>query len=125
MYDRKILREYKCGMEITTEVIGGKWKPCLINYIYAGLKRPSELQKAIPNASRRALNIQLNELEHHGIITKKIFPVLPPKVEYSLTREGESLLPITKAMEVWGMGYKEEFFKTLCAIKQEESLQDI
>ncbi|MFV5698841.1 winged helix-turn-helix transcriptional regulator [Flavobacterium sp. ZT3R17] len=123
MYDRKIIKEYKCGMEVTMEIIGGKWKPCLINYIHSGLKRPNELQKAIPNASRRALNIQLNELEQYGIISKKIFPVLPPKVEYSLTEEGKSLLPITLEMDRWGMAYKDKFLAIICNIEDKNEVE--
>lgn len=110
MYEKKIETNYKCGVLITSEIISGKWKACLINRIHEGLKRPNELQRAIPDASRRALNMQLNELEQHGIIRKEIFPVLPLKVEYSLTEEGESLLPVVKAMERWGLRYREKFF---------------
>ena len=109
MYQRKIEKEYRCGMEVTIEVIGGKWKPCVINHLSTGKKRPSELQRYIPIASRRALNIQLNEMEEHGIIKKTIYPIMPPKVEYELTDLGRSLLPITMAMEDWGMGFREQF----------------
>lgn len=113
MYERKIERHYGCGLEITTEIIGGKWKPTLINLIHEGIIRPSELQRAIPTASRRALNIQLNELQDHGIIEKKIYPVLPPKVEFALTEFGTCLLPITLAMEKWGNEYRDRFNKLL------------
>jgi len=109
MYEKKIVTNYKCGVLITSEVIGGKWKACLLNRIHDGLKRPHELQRAIPDASRRALNMQLNELEQYGIIKKEIFPVVPLKVEYSLTEKGESLLPVLKAMEEWGLQYREKF----------------
>ncbi|WP_264529098.1 winged helix-turn-helix transcriptional regulator [Flavobacterium sp. N502540] len=113
MYERKIEKEYSCGLEITSEIIGGKWKPTLINLIHEGVIRPSDLQRAMPAASRRALNIQLNELQEHGIIEKKIYPVLPLKVEYSLTKFGTCLLPITLAMEEWGNKYREHFQKLL------------
>jgi DNA-binding HxlR family transcriptional regulator len=109
MYERKIKRDYICGLDITTEIIGGKWKPCLINLIHKNVMRPSDLQRAMPLASRRALNIQLNELEEHGIISKTIYAVLPPKVEYRLTSFGECLLPITMAMENWGNEYMDQF----------------
>lgn len=109
MYERKIKRDYICGLDITTEIIGGKWKPCLINLIHKQVIRPSDLQRAMPRASRRALNVQLNELEAHGIITKIIYPVLPPKVEYQLTEFGECLLPITMAMDKWGNEYMDRF----------------
>lgn len=116
MYQKKIVVNYSCGVLITSEILTGKWKACLINRIYEGVKRPNELQKSMPDASRRALNIQLNELLLHGIIEKKIYPVLPPKVEYYLTEVGESLIPITRAMEEWGENHREKFF---CTMKQE------
>ncbi|WP_442591793.1 winged helix-turn-helix transcriptional regulator [Pedobacter sp. AW31-3R] len=109
MYERKIKRTYICGLDIISEIIGGKWKPCLINLIHKNVLRPSDLQRAMPRASRRALTIQLNELEAHGIITKTIYPVLPPKVEYRLTEIGECLLPITIAMDNWGNEYMDQF----------------
>ncbi|KIO51369.1 winged helix-turn-helix transcriptional regulator [Flavobacterium hibernum] len=122
MYERKIERHYCCGLEITTEIIGGKWKPTIINLIHEGIIRPSDLQRAMPLASRRAINIQLNELQEHGIIEKKIYPVLPPKVEYTLTEFGTCLLPITLAMEEWGNKYRERFNKLL-ELKKEEASQ--
>lgn len=122
MYERKIERHYCCGLEITTEIIGGKWKPTIINLIHEGIIRPSDLQRAMPSASRRAINIQLNELQEHGIIEKKIYPVLPPKVEYTLTEFGRCLLPITLAMEEWGNKYRDRFNKLL-ELKKEEASQ--
>lgn len=110
MYEKKMRNEFiECGMGITMEMIGGKWKPCLILSIHRGLKRPTELHKAHPNASPRVLNQQLAELEDYGIITKKVYPVLPPKVEYSLTAFGETILPIIHAMEKWGVEYHDTF----------------
>lgn len=118
MYERKIEKHYCCGLEITMEIIGGKWKPTLINLIHLGVIRPSDLQRAMPSASRRALNIQLNELQEHGIIEKTIYPVLPPHVEYKLTEFGTCLLPITLAMEKWGNEYRDRF-NDILAIKKE------
>lgn len=109
MYEKKIPKDLTCGLNIAIEVIGGKWKANLLANISKGLKRPSELHKSIPQASSRVLNQQLSELEFHGIVTKKIYPVLPPKVEYSLTTGGESLLDVLYAMKRWGEGYKETF----------------
>lgn len=109
MYEKKIPKDLTCGLNIAIEVIGGKWKANLLANISKGLKRPSELHKSIPQASARVLNQQLSELELHGIVTKKVYPVLPPKVEYSLTIGGESLLDVLYAMKSWGEGYKETF----------------
>lgn len=111
MYEKKIARVHECGMGITMEVLGGKWKPCLIFAIHNGLKRPSEIHRYIPAASPRVLNQQLAELEQHGIVEKKIFPVLPPKVEYSLTASGKSLLDIIATMNEWGSRYEKTFKK--------------
>jgi DNA-binding HxlR family transcriptional regulator len=102
MYKRKIPIELNCGLDLVKEVIYGKWKIHLIFFIAQGNKRPNELQKKIPRATRRVLNVQLNELERHGFISKKIYAELPPKVEYTLTALGESLLPIVMRLGKWG-----------------------
>lgn len=106
MYEKKIPKELDCSIVVTMEVIGGKWKMCLINDINKGLKRPTELHKAHPSASPRVLNQQLSELEKHGIISKAIFSVMPPKVEYSLTEIGFSLIPLIDVIKQWGSTYK-------------------
>lgn len=105
MYERKIPKDLTCGMGMTMEIIGGKWKPCLIQNIINGAKRPSELQRLNPLASRRVLNIQLKELEEHGIIDRIVYAVLPPKVEYFLTDLGKSMLPMILLMNEWGAQY--------------------
>ncbi len=74
----------------------------LLWFINEGYKRPSELQRKIPDASRRVLTIQLKELEEHELVTRKIYPVVPPKVEYSLTEFGESLIPVIDVLGRWG-----------------------
>lgn len=102
MYKRKIPIDINCGLDLVKEVIYGKWKIHLIYFIAEGCQRPGELQKKIPQATRRVLNVQLNELEKHGFISKKIYAELPPKVEYSLTALGQSLLPIVTALGKWG-----------------------
>lgn len=71
-------------------------------FINEGNKRPSELLRKIPDASRRVLNIQLNELEEHELVTKKIYPVVPPKVEYKLTEFGQTLIPVIATLGQWG-----------------------
>ncbi|WP_318846042.1 helix-turn-helix domain-containing protein [Chryseobacterium sp. JV558] len=102
MYERKIIPNLNCGLDLIGEVLYGKWKIRLLWFIDQGYKRPSELQRKIPDASRRVLNIQLKELEDHELVTKKIYPVVPPKVEYSLTEFGESLIPVIAALGQWG-----------------------
>lgn len=102
MYERKIPLPMNCGLHLTKEVLGGKWKANLIYAIFQEIKRPSDLLRAFPDITKRVLSVQLKELEAHGIVNKKIYPQLPPKVEYSLTELGESLMPIIDAMNHWG-----------------------
>ncbi|WP_415326988.1 winged helix-turn-helix transcriptional regulator [Chryseobacterium sp. MMS23-Vi53] len=102
MYERKIIPNLNCGLDLIGEVLYGKWKIRLLWFINQGHKRPSELQRKIPDASRRVLNIQLKELEEHELVSKTIYPVVPPKVEYNLTMFGESLIPVIGALGQWG-----------------------
>lgn len=102
MRQRKIPIELNCGLDLVKEVVFGKWKLHLIYFISQDVKRPGELQRKIPAASRRVLNVQLGQLEAHGIIAKKVFDELPPRAEYSLTDLGCTLLPIVSALGNWG-----------------------
>lgn len=107
MYERKIPLSLNCGLDLIGEVLYGKWKLRLLWFIEQGHKRPSELQRKIPDASRRVLTIQLKELEDHELIAKVIYPVVPPKVEYSLTDFGKTLLPVIVAIGGWGDAHEE------------------
>jgi DNA-binding HxlR family transcriptional regulator len=102
MYERKIPLSLNCGLDLIGEVIYGKWKIRLLWFINEGHKRPSELQRKIPDASRRVLNMQLKELEEHELISKVIYAQVPPKVEYSLTEFGMTLIPVISALGEWG-----------------------
>jgi len=107
MYERKIIPNLNCGLDLIGEVLYGKWKIRLLWFIHQGHKRPSELQRKIPDATRRVLNIQLKELEDHELVVRKIYPVVPPKVEYSLTEFGESLIPVLLSLGNWGDAHEE------------------
>ncbi|RKS23143.1 DNA-binding HxlR family transcriptional regulator [Flavobacterium endophyticum] len=107
MYERKIPLSLNCGLDLIGEVLYGKWKVRLLWFINEGHKRPSELQRKIPDASRRVLTMQLKELEEHELITKKIYPVVPPKVEYSLTEFGKTLIPVIATLGQWGDEHEE------------------
>lgn len=113
MYVRKTLQTLNCGLDLVGEVLYGKWKIRLLWFINDGHQRPSELQRKIPDASRRVLNMQLNELEEHELITKKIYPVTPPKVEYSLTEFGKSLIPVIDTLGKWGDDYEDRLRKVI------------
>lgn len=112
MYEKKIPFDLKCGIKIAMDVIGGKWKSCLIFDLSKGPMRPSELMKYYPEANTRVINSQLKELLEYGVIKKTIYPELPPHSEYALTEVGESLLPIVNSLEAWG----EEFRPKMKAI---------
>jgi DNA-binding HxlR family transcriptional regulator len=107
MYEKKTSPNLNCGLDLIAEVLYGKWKIRLLWFINEGFKRPSELQRKIPDASRRVLNIQLKELEEHDLVTRVIYPVMPPKVEYSLTDFGQTLIPVISAIGNWGDAHEE------------------
>lgn len=116
MYKRKIPIELNCGLDLVKEVLYGKWKMHLLYFISQGCKRPGELQRKIPGATRRVLNVQLNQLEDHELISKKIYAELPPKVEYSLTELGESVLPVIMTLGNWGDDHQEQLRKVIAKI---------
>jgi DNA-binding HxlR family transcriptional regulator len=113
MYERKIIPNLNCGLDLIGEVLYGKWKIRLLWFIDQGYKRPSELQRKIPDASRRVLNIQLKELEDHELVTKTIYPVVPPKVEYALTDFGKSLIPVISSLGMWGDEHEERLKRVI------------
>jgi DNA-binding HxlR family transcriptional regulator len=95
-----------CSVEATLEVIGGKWKGFILYHLMeSGVLRFNEIQRLKPDLSPRVLTAQLRELESDGVIVRKVYPVVPPKVEYSLSRAGESLKPLIQAMQQWGDEY--------------------
>ena len=85
-------------------VLGGKWKLHIVYQLMKGTKRFSELRRAIPDVTQQMLTAQLRELEADGIITRTVYPVVPPKVEYSLTALGARLRAVTDALATWGNG---------------------
>jgi DNA-binding HxlR family transcriptional regulator len=115
MKNRKIPPNLNCGLDLVGEVLYGKWKIRLLWFIKQGHKRPSELQRKIPDASRRVLNVQLKELEEYELISKVIYPVIPPKVEYNLTEFGESLIPVIDAIGQWGNSHEQRLRSIILA----------
>lgn len=96
------MKQYILGIEATLEIFGGKWK-ALITYILTfGTKRTGELQRLIPSISQKVLIEKLKELEKDGIIEKRVYEEMPPKVEYKLTEYGQSFSNILYAMCFWG-----------------------
>ena len=94
-----------CPVETTLDMIGGKYKSLILWHLSEGKLRFSELRSRITKATPKMLTQQLRELEMQNLIHREVFPVIPPKVEYSLTETGKSLLPILVAMRDWGSTY--------------------
>jgi DNA-binding HxlR family transcriptional regulator len=107
MYERKIKEDLDCGIYVATKVFGAKWKPCIIDAISRGAKRPSQLHRELSNTSARVIDMQLAELMEYGVVRKTVRPGFPLNVEYSLTPMGEKILPILGLMNRWGETYKE------------------
>lgn len=100
------LKEINCEKELTLAVIGGKWKLIILWHLgLEGTKRFGELKKLIPAITQKMLTNQLRELEEDQLIHRKVYPEVPPKVEYSLTEYGESLIPVLRMMYDWGKEY--------------------
>lgn len=97
-----------CPVETTLMLIGNKWKVLIIRDLLTGTKRFGELKKSIGKVSQKVLKTQLRDMEEDGLISRKIYAEVPPRVEYSLTELGKSLQPILNAMLQWGTEYKEK-----------------
>lgn len=97
--------QYQCSMELTLDLIGGKWKSLILWYLGDNTLRFSELKKIIPQITPKMLTQQLRELEESGLVSRFIYTQIPPKVEYSLTPAGKSLIPILATMCQWGLSY--------------------
>ena len=107
MLDEIPIKEVSCEIEYTIALIGGKWKPIILWFLLEqGIKRFNEIHKLIPTVTHRILTKQLRELECDGLIIRKVYPVVPPKVEYSITEKGKSLDEVLKAMCKWGRNNK-------------------
>lgn len=98
-------KTYHCLVEAALDVIGGKWKPLILWALGDKVLRFSELQKAIPGVNTKMLTKQLRELEEDGVIKRKVYPEVPPRVEYSITDFGMTLIPILEALCNWGANY--------------------
>lgn len=95
-----------CPVETTLMLIGDKWKVLILRDLLPGTKRFGELKKSIGNVSQKVLTAQLRDMESNGLVNRKVYPEVPPRVEYSLTELGRSLKPILDAMWDWGEEFK-------------------
>ena len=92
----------------TLAIIGGKWKILILYHLCAGTQRFNELRRLLPDITQRMLTLQLRELEDDGIVHREVYPQVPPKVEYSLTAFGATLIPVIEVMDAWGKQYASE-----------------
>jgi DNA-binding HxlR family transcriptional regulator len=108
--ERKVVlngKEFHCAMDITMSFIGGKWKTVVLWYLRKDKKRFGELKKLIPNITEKMLSLQLKDLENDGIVGRKMYAEIPPRVEYFLTDFGKSLIPMLEEIARWGRNLAE------------------
>lgn len=97
--------EYNCSMELTLNIIGGKWKPIIIWHLGKKTMRFNELKRSLPNITQKMLTQQLRALEDDELINRVVYNQVPPKVEYSLTDYGKSLMPVLNDLCEWAVNY--------------------
>ncbi|GAB6175446.1 hypothetical protein JCM16814_03370 [Desulfobaculum senezii] len=105
-------KEYYCHFELSLQVIGGKWKPIILYHLHqqdGGVMRFGELRRSMPSITQKMLTRQLRELEADGMLHRKVYPQVPPRVEYSLTDLGRSIIPILEQLYEWGKVYESAF----------------
>ncbi|GAA0777018.1 helix-turn-helix domain-containing protein [Clostridium subterminale] len=104
----KCAKYEKCPMVLVQDIVSGKWKILIMWYLGYSELRFSDIQRKLPNVSQKVLSRQLKSLEEDNIINRKVYPIVPPKVEYSLTDTGKKLIPILEMMHTFGAEYLEE-----------------
>ncbi|WP_109697975.1 winged helix-turn-helix transcriptional regulator [Chitinophaga deserti] len=121
MYEKKISENLDCGINVANKILGGKWRACIIDSIARGIRRPSGLQREIPEAPSRVIQMHLRELEALQVIRKETTGSFPLKAEYFLTPLGESALPLIAAMDQWGNANKEYVQEVYAAMIAEDA----
>lgn len=113
--------EFNCPVDATIQLIGGKYKAVILWHLIEEKKRFSELKRLIPKATEKMLTQQLRDMEKDGLIIRTVYPVIPPKVEYSLSGFGRSLVPVLDSMCRWGTDYLNTFYRNdenlICDVK--------
>ncbi len=102
---KSVEKEYCCPVGAALDEIGGKWKHPILWVLKDGKLRFNKIYKALPDITQRMLTKQLRDLEEDDLILRKVYAEVPPKVEYSLTEKGESIIPIIEALSTWGEKY--------------------
>ncbi len=98
---------YQCAFQVAIDILDGKWKGLILWYLMQGPKRNSELRRLIPPITQKMLTQKLRQLEEEGIVIRTVYPVVPPKVDYRLTGQGERLKPVLELLYEWGTDYIE------------------
>ncbi|WP_405490209.1 winged helix-turn-helix transcriptional regulator [Nocardia sp. NBC_00511] len=98
-------KRYHCPVEVTVDLIGGKWKPVILAHLKEGVHRYGELRRLMPDTSEKMLVQQLRELESDGLVRRTVFDTVPPRVDYQLSDEGLTLIPVLTALYDWGEKY--------------------
>jgi DNA-binding HxlR family transcriptional regulator len=106
MREDQVCDSVACPMTLALDVIGGKWKGIILYHLRDETKRFNELLRLMPQITQRMLTRQLRELEQDGIVHRQVYAQVPPKVEYSLTAVGQTLMPVVKALTDWGRMYE-------------------
>ena len=101
-YSKKVVHS---PIENTLQVIGSKWTVLIIRELMGGIRRFGELERALTGISPRTLSLRLGSMEHYGIVDRKVYPEVPPRVEYKLSALGKSLEPVLKTMHNWGVSF--------------------
>ncbi len=96
---------YSCPLAMSMDLVGGKWKMVILWHLRGKILRFNELRRQLEGITQKMLTQQLRELEDAALITRTVYPVVPPKVEYALTSEGENLMPVLEVLCWWGNGY--------------------
>ena len=110
----------ECPVEVTLKMISSRWAVLILRDLFNGSKRNSELLQSLHGISQKVLTSNLRDMENNGLISRKVYPEVPPRVEYSLTPCGESLKPVLDAMMAWGNQYK----TSLTTVTQQEDAQN-
>ncbi|WP_099204296.1 winged helix-turn-helix transcriptional regulator [Scatolibacter rhodanostii] len=111
---KRKIEELECPVDVGLKMIGGKYKALILWHLLSGTMRNGQIQKFVPHATPKMLTQQLRELESDGLVCRTVYPVVPPKVEYSLTALGESLKPVLIAIYDWGATYMQDNEIDIC-----------
>lgn len=102
---KRLKPQYTCSLELAMELVGGKWKLVLLWHLLGGTLRFCELKRKLGDITQKMLTLQLRELEEAGLITRTVYPVVPPRVDYDLTERGRALAPVLTDLCAWAGGY--------------------